>query len=59
MGFSPREVDRMDLFQFLAARAGWKAAHAPAGRGAAAARGGRPLADISVERLRELGVKGF
>ncbi len=49
MGFTPRDVDRMTVWEFNACLKGWKAANGikPKGR------------EISDERLREMGIAGF
>lgn len=52
MGFTPSEIDKMSLWEFLACRDGWNIAQ-----------GGKPPSDggddFSVEELRELGIEGF
>jgi hypothetical protein len=51
MGFLPREVDRMTLWQFNACVAGYAAAHG----------GKRQPAQVDVddEQLRAMGIEGF
>lgn len=52
MGFTPAEIDRMSLWEFLACSEGYAAAH-----------GGEKqsghVGDIDDERLRAMGVEGF
>jgi hypothetical protein len=50
MGFTPRDVDQMTIWEFNACFDGWKAANGvkPRGKG-----------DISEERLAEMGIEGF
>ena len=50
MGYSPRVVDTMTLWEFTACHDGWKAVN-----GIKSKRN----ADISDERLREMGIVGF
>lgn len=50
MGFSPVEVDRMELWQFSAALHGYQIAHGQKER---------PLAEVSEERLQSMGIEGF
>ena len=50
MGFSPRVVDTMSLWEFAACYDGWKAVN-----GIKPKRNG----DITDERLREMGIVGF
>lgn len=52
MGFTPREVDAMSAWEFAACADGYAEAH---GGKKARSHGG----DISDERLREMGVRGF
>lgn len=49
MGYTPRDVDRMTIWEFNACKKGWNIANGvkPKGR------------DISDERLREMGIEGF
>lgn len=49
MGLTPRETDRLSVWEYLACLSGWNAAHGGKRDG-----GG----DMSMERLRELGVMG-
>lgn len=48
MGFGPREVDAMSVWEFIACCDAF-----------AASKGGAPTADIDDDRLREMGVVGF
>lgn len=50
MGFTPRDVDQMTIWEFNACYDGWKIANGvkPRGKG-----------DISEERLAEMGIEGF
>lgn len=50
MGFTPEQVDRMHLWEFIACVGGYSAAN-----------GGErePSGDISEDRLRALGIEGF
>jgi hypothetical protein len=50
MGFGPREVDAMSLWEFRAASAGWEKAHSS---------GDNPPPAMSDDRLKELGIEGF
>lgn len=50
MGFPPRDVDKMSIWEFTACYDGWKFAN-----GITTKRN----ADISEERLAELGIEGF
>lgn len=52
MGFTPSEIDKMSLWEFMACRDGWNAAH-----GAKKEHG--DAEGFSVEALRELGIEGF
>lgn len=52
MGFRPRDVDEMGLWEFMACLDGYVEANGGKKRG-----GGD--ADIDDSRLREMGVKGF
>lgn len=52
MGFAPRDVDGMTLWDFNAARAGWIKANRTGDEEAAVP----PMSD---ERLAELGIDGF
>lgn len=49
MGFMPRQVDEMDLWEFAACVEGWRAVHG------AAEDEGEPM---SIDRMRELGIVG-
>jgi hypothetical protein len=53
MGVTPRELDRMTLFEFHAAQRAWIGFHASSGEDE-----DKPEA-MSDERLRELGIVGF
>ena len=48
MGFTPREVDGMTLWEFAACAAGMQGST-----------GERRQSDVSEERLREMGIEGF
>lgn len=50
MGFSPREVDAMSLWEFRCCSAAWEKANVPPDD--------RPP-EMSDERLKELGIVGF
>lgn len=52
MGFTPQQVDQMSIWEFMACRDGWNAAHG--GQEASAG-----VADFSDEWLRENGIEGF
>ncbi|WP_168797899.1 hypothetical protein [Pacificoceanicola onchidii] len=54
MGFTPEEVGRMSLWEFMACRDGWNVAHGGDGR-----KGGGAVADFSDAELREMGIEGF
>lgn len=49
MGFPPQTVDRMSLWQFMAALDGWRTAHGQK----------KSVGDMSDDRLRDLGIEGF
>lgn len=51
MGFTPQQVDRMTLWQFMACLDGYNAAHGGKKKSA----GG----DVEEHELRELGIEGF
>lgn len=51
MGFTPAQVDRMTLWEFMACLDGYVAS-----QGGEAT---RPAADIDDDRLRALGIEGF
>jgi hypothetical protein len=49
MGYTPRDVDQMTIWEFNACFEGWKAINGVKPRGR----------DISEERLAEMGIAGF
>lgn len=51
MGFTPRQVKAMTLWEFIACRQGFKAAHSPKPE--------QPEAEVPDEVLRQLGIEGF
>lgn len=50
MGFTPQQVDRMSLWQFCAALHGFQIGNGQKER---------PVAELSDEQLRAMGVEGF
>ncbi len=52
MGFTPSDINKMSLWEFMACRDGWNAAH-----GSKKDRTGGD--DFKDEDLRELGIEGF
>lgn len=53
MGLSPREVDRLSVWEFAACAEGYRAAHGAKDETAG------PTGDIDDARLAELGIEGF
>jgi hypothetical protein len=53
MGFSPRQIDAMSLFEFNACLEGWRAAHSAEGGRRAAGQG------LPEETLADMEIEGF
>lgn len=51
MGFSPRDVDEMSLWEFSACRAAYSKHHGGKAQ--------KQASDVDESRLRELGIEGF
>lgn len=52
MGFTPSEIDKMSLWEFMACRDGWNAAHG-------SEKDRIEAQEFSDESLREIGIEGF
>ena len=52
MGFTPSDINKMSLWEFMACRDGWNAAHG-------SKKDHVDADDFSDEALREIGIEGF